>query len=409
MNRRRAAKWCVSAMGLLAWATAAPTWAADLDGDGVPDAWDACPETPTGIPVDAQGRPLGDVDKDCDVDMADFVLLQASMTGPSPNPAGMVLVPGGEFLMGDSFLEGAPDEYPRHAVQVDSFYMDAHEVTNQQYVDALNWALRQGNLIAVTNGLIYQDGSSIVYAATQTAETASSVVWNGSSFACLPYRATHPMVMVSWYGAAAYANWRSTMLQQPPAYDLATWSCNLAAGYRLPTEAEWEKAARGGLVGYRFPWADSDTIEHTRANYRSDAAYAYDTSTTRGYHPLWGVTGSNCWTSPLRFFSGALQEQAEWAWPGSPGSYQTQNGVNGYGLHDMAGGVWEFCNDWYDAAWYAASPYANPQGPTTGTVRVMRGTGWGWYASAARCAARASIAPDTRYVDAGIRLVLRAP
>jgi formylglycine-generating enzyme required for sulfatase activity len=180
--------------------------------------------------------------------------------GQASPPEEVVLIPGGEFQMGDHFSEGYSDERPVHAVNVGSFYMDVYEVTNQQYADALNWALGQG-LVYVgdgqvgTNGVVYKPGGvdSYPYCSTTSAPTGSPhhgewsrITWDGSTFGVTAGKEDHPMVMVSWYGAAAYANWRSTQHGRTPSYDLSTWQCNFAAnGYRLPTEAEW---------GVRRPW-----------------------------------------------------------------------------------------------------------------------------------------------------------
>lgn len=168
--------------------------------------------------------------------------------GHTPVPAGMVLIPAGEFLMGNSFSsgEGDSDELPRHAVNVDAFYMDQYEVTNNQYCTALNWANGQG-LIYVSGGVVYGVGNNVAYCDTTTSSSYSRIQYNGA-FSMVGGKINHPMVMVSWYGSVAYANWRSAMQSKPLCYDLSTWTCNFGSGYRLPTEAEWEKAARGGAT-----------------------------------------------------------------------------------------------------------------------------------------------------------------
>jgi formylglycine-generating enzyme required for sulfatase activity len=340
---------------------------------------------------------------------------------PCPPPTGMVLIPAGEFMMGDTFNEGGADERPVHAVNVGAFYMHTVEVTNGRYVAALNWALAQGNLITVTSGVVYKYNSETAYPYCSTTAASSGfphygnysrITWNGSSFGVVLGKQDYPMAVVSWYGAVAYANWRSGMQGLPLCYNLSTWTCDFANGYRLPTEAEWEKAARGGTPGHRFPWSDTDTIQHARANYRSVwsggiPVYPYDTSPTQDHHPCWG-SGSQPYTGQVRFFTGALQHKADWSWPGSPTSYQTANSVNGYGLYDMCGNVWEWCNDWYSSTYYTISPYDNPHGPESGTYRALRGGGWYSYDSI-RVAHRLSYGtPEVRNYGGGFRLVLNA-
>jgi sulfatase modifying factor 1 len=191
-----------------------------------------------------------------------------------------------------------------------------------------------------------------------------------------------PMVMVSWYGAVAYCNWRSVEEGYQSCYDLATWECDFSKhGYRLPTEAEWEYAARGGENSpyYRFPCGD--TISHSQANYYANpGGYSYDVSPTTGYHPDWN-DGIRPYTSVVGSFS-----------------------ANGYGLYDMAGNVWEWCNDWYDSN-YNTSPYDKPTGPASGTYRVLRGGGWNSDAGHCRVADRYN-GPDYRGDDFGFRIVL---
>ena len=355
---------------------------------------------------------------DCAVDLpggfgSQYKIRVCADDGHTPVPPGMVLIPAGEFLMGNSMdpNEGYSDELPRHAVYVDAFFMDSCEVTNQKYADALNWAWAQGGLITVTSGVVYTyDGTSYGYCDTTTSSSHSRITWdpNSHTFGVVAGKENHPMVRVSWYGSVAYANWRSGMSGLAPCYDLSTWTCNFGSGFRLPTEAEWEKAARGGAAGHRFPWSDQDTIQHARANYSSDSYFPYDTSPTRGYHPCWG-TGSYPYTSPMGFFTGALRYKVDWGWPGTPTSYQTANGANGYGLYDMAGNVWELCNDWYGETYYGSSPYNNPHGPITGTYRVLRGGSWPHIANYCRVANRFTLTPDYRGADFGIRCAMGTP
>lgn len=326
---------------------------------------------------------------------------------PDP-PPGMVLVPAGEFLMGDAFNEGRPSELPRHAVYVDAFYMDSCEVTNQQYAEALNWAWSQGNLIMVMNGCVYQaysgisvEGGSGVdypYCCTTSSSSWSRIIWDGTTFGVMAGKEDYPMALTSWYGAAAYSNWRSEMEDRTPCYNLSTWECDFNAnGYRLPTEAEWEKAARGGVNGRRFPWADDDAIQHPRANYMT---------ATSGYHPLWRY-GDMPYTSPVGFFNGELRNWVDFEWPGRGTTYQTANGASDYGLYDMAGNVTEWCNDGYDSNYYATSPYSNPRGPVAAETRVLRGGSWNYYDSNCRVANRYGCPPSNRG-DYGFRRAARA-
>ncbi|RKU18628.1 hypothetical protein C6500_12500 [Candidatus Poribacteria bacterium] len=187
-------------------------------------------------------------------------------------PEGMVLIPAGEFEMGSN--NGAANERPVHTVYVDAFYMDTHEVTNAHYkafVEA-NPEWQKENIPEE-----FHDG---VYLR----------LWEGNTYPT--GKADHPVIYVSWYAAMAYAQW---------------------SGKRLPTEAEWEKAARGGLIGKAYPWGD--TYDATLANYGR-------------YH-----------NTPI-----------------AVGQYPP----NGYGLYDMAGNISEWCLDEYDPDFYATSPRENP-------------------------------------------------
>ena len=282
---------------------------------------------------------------------------------PVPSEADQYsLIAAGSFTMGDG-LDGLSDA-PVHSVNVSGFYMGKHEVSWSQWQEVRDWA--------VSNG--YSDLSGI-----------------GSGVA-----GTHPVQTVNWYDVVKWCNAASERAGLPPVYrvsnggavyrtgELAPYIDYTQQGYRLPTEAEWEKAARGGSSGKRFLWGD--LISHDNANYSANgSAYSYDVSpySSYTYHPSYN-DGSTPYTSPVGSFAG-----------------------NGYGLYDMSGNVWEWCNDWYGSSYYSSSPGSDPAGPTTGTIRVHRGGSWRRSALNCRVAYRFNNLPaDRRGNDNGFRLVL---
>jgi formylglycine-generating enzyme required for sulfatase activity len=271
-----------------------------------------------------------DIDNSGDVNMVDYAIL-ANNWGWVGDGADMMLIPAGEFLMGDHH-DGYSSSLPVHAVYVDSFYISRYEITNQQYCDYLNSAISE-NLIEVRSAIVYADPDGTnPYCDTNSYDADSAIEYSGDTFS-VKIKDTidmsdHPMIEVSWFGAVAYCNYY---------------------GYRLPTEAQWEYAARGGQHDpyYRYPC--SDTIDANMVNYW-DSGDPYE-------------TGAYPWTTPTGHYNG---DQI----PTGPDM------ANGYGLYDMAGNISEWCSDWYDSNYYSTSPYDNPNGPDTGTYRVLRGGHW---------------------------------
>jgi len=263
-------------------------------------------------------------------------------------PEGMAFIPGGVFQMGDTFGEGDSDEFPVHSVYVSGFYMDKYEVTKALWDEVYNWATNHGYGFYFNN--------------------------SGSGKAT-----NHPVHTVNWSDCVIWCNARSEMEGRTPCYNPNDGSCDWNAnGYRLPTEAEWEKAARGGLNGMRFSWGNF--IAHSNANYVSTGDEVYDVSPTHGYHPLY-MDGTTPYSSPVGSFA-----------------------PNGYGLHDMAGNMMEWCWDWHDEEYYASSPSSDPRGALPSANRATRGGNWDYDEGNCRSADRIRSRPTWAYDYVGFRV-----
>ena len=343
-------------------------------------------------------RALADCNCDGYVDNFDIdsFVLCLTVGCPPCAPAGMVFVPGGEFEMGDVFNEGASDELPVHSVYVDAFYMDVNEVTNEQYCAYLNLAYAQGLIHVVNDGsgdVVYGAGDTTCpYCDTYSYDADSRIHFAGGTFIVAPGKEDHPITEVSWYGAAAYSNWRSEQRGRTPCYDLESWTCNFSVnGYRLPTEAEWEKAAGWDpVLGRHFRFSEHSDgcgvacLDGRRANFdNSNDPYE---------------SGDWPWTTPSGYYEGS-----------DHGGYQTEDAHSYYGCRDMSGNVWEWCNDWYDSTYYGSSPYDNPTGPATGAYHVLRGSSCLTYVQSSRSACRGWTAPDISSANDGFRCAAGTP
>jgi len=319
------------------------------------------------------------------IDFNELLVLSSHWLWPVPDSNEFAYIPAGTFEMGDHH-DSMADALLVHTVTLDSFYVSKYEITNQQYCDYLNFAYPAQ--IKVDGGVVYaaDDASnSFPYCDTHSFDADSQIEYSGGVFSVNIKDGTtdmsnHPMVEASWYGAAAYCDWKSRQERLESCYNLSTWECDFTKnGYRLPTEAQWEYASRGGEHSpyYRYPWGDS--IDGSMANYYLSGG-PYE-------------TGAYPWTTPVGYYDGG----------------QTPAGTdmaNGYGLYDMTGNVYVWCNDWYDSSYYSTSPTNNPTGPTSGISRVHRGGGWYSFDYGCRIAYRNLFNPEIRHFTVGFRIVL---
>ena len=283
-------------------ATATPTQAATLT-PAPTNTFTAQPPTATSTPVETATPEVVEATTASPVITDDFGVP-------------MALVDAGPFSMGST--RGARDEMPVHTVQLDAYYIDQYEVTNARYAEC------------VTAG-----------ACTSPSDTRSTT---HASYYGNPDFDNYPVIYVSWPMAKAYCEWR---------------------GGRLPTEAEWEKAARGSADERTFPWGDDVQPDCTFGNFS-------------------GFTGCRADVVAV-------------------GSYE--KGISPYLLYDMAGNVWEWVSDWYGELYYKDSPEQNPNGPKNGVHRVMRGGAFKMGVMSVRVTTRGRNLPNKGYDYTGFRCV----
>lgn len=268
-------------------------------------------------------------------------------------PHDMVLIPAGQFVMGN---EGAySDELPLHKVLVNAFYMDEHEVTNAQF----------SNFVKATGYVTKaeKDGSCWAYFHGETYwQFAVGTDWQHPQGpnSTINDKLDHPVVCVTWEDVAAYAKW---------------------AGKRLPTEAEWEYAARAGSHGHFIAITNGNNNDHSSHTGNTQMLAMTDRSPsskshTDGTHHLASAENNHEIAIKANVWQGHWPENNQL----NDGFYYTAPvasfDANKMGVHDMLGNVWEWTADWYDSTYYAFSPTNNPQGPENGKNRVARGGSW---------------------------------
>jgi formylglycine-generating enzyme required for sulfatase activity len=270
-----------------------------------------------------------------------------------------LLVPAGRFTMGDNYDEGNPREKPVHTVYLDSFYIGEFEVTNQEYKKFIG-ARGYENREYWSSGGFGRFGEPLHW---------HDAVYNGGG---IPGNEHFPVVGVSWFEAAAYCSWLSA---------------ETGSVYRLPTEAEWEKAARGGdyldgddshqvpnpIPQRRYPWGNE--IDGSYANYL-DSGDPYDNGLT-----------------PVGYYSGSMH-----------GDFSTHNNASPFGAYDMAGNVYEWIKDYYQER-YDPETATNPQGPESGSMHVIRGSAFLYETFKQRSSYRGAYYPSFQGAYIGIRCV----
>jgi len=340
---------------VLFWPAAATNWVLQSTINLLPSAWSNV--SPAAVVVNGQNTVTNAISG-----TQQFYQLSQVAT-----PSNMALIPAGAFTMGDT-LDGESDAIPTVTVNVSAFFMDTNLVSYSQWQSVYNWA--------ATNGYALDNAGYGV-------------------------ATNYPVEGVDWYDVVKWCNARSQQAGLTPVYYtdagltqvyvngdtnavFPNWAVN---GCRLPTEAEWEMAARGGLIGQRFPWGND--ITENQANYFA-GGLPYDLGPYAGFNT--NFDGGIPWTDQSTF-SGDNSSPVGFFAP------------NGYGLYDMAGNVWEWCWDWY-ATPYGQPTANNPTGPAGPlTNRVLRGGNWLNRADNARCAFRCNDYPNDCFVGVGFRCV----
>jgi formylglycine-generating enzyme required for sulfatase activity len=353
----------------------------DVDGNGIVEQIDADVYIShlLGLtPLDTSQEARANCNGQTGLDSGDLVWIVNHMGFPFPE---MVSVPAGSFEMG--WYVSGYDAEPIHQVTLSAYEIGRCEVTNAEYTVFLNDALISGDITVNEEGWVFltDNSSDGLFSTYPSPSELSQIEYTGEVFS-VRFRDgyamdDHPVLEVSWYGAAAYCNWLSHRMSYQVVYaESGYWPSDMSqSGYHLPTEAQWERAAAWEpgyghwKYGFQYP-----SIDYTRATYSSA-------------NPL--NLSSFPYTSPVGYFNGMNG---------------TVSSTSDAGCYDMCGNVAEWCNDWYEWGYYSSSPEFDPEGPLYGLYRVSRDGGWGWSATNCKASRRWFYYPSYRCGWRGFRV-----
>ncbi len=277
----------------------------------------------------------------------------------------MVSLPGGTYQMGSDNSWAYWWEQPVHSVTISAFSIAKYEVTNEEMREVMQWAYDNGKVDATSTTVTNLEGDSQELLDLD-GRHREIISYSGGTFTVENGKEDHPCIEVTWYGGQAFCNYMSDMEGLERSIDFHDWSCTFSAsGYRLPTEGEWEYACRSGTTTDYYSGSETESGCDHDANL--DLIGWYCGNDNRGTAEVGGKAPSD------------------------------------WGLYDMSGNVWEWCNDWWDADYYEFSPTQDPPGPTGGSYRVVRGGSWYFIAEICRSADRYSFTPDYSIGNLGFR------